>query len=41
MTEIKYLVDGHIGNYQKTSIIIDMEQGRKYDDTKIKRVLSD
>ena len=29
MTEIKYLVDGHIGNYQKTSIIIDMESGQK------------
>ena len=29
MTEIKYLVDGHIVNYQKTSIIIDMESGQK------------
>ena len=29
MTEIKYLVDGHIGNYQKTSIIIDMESEQK------------
>ena len=29
MTEIKYLVDGRLGNYEKTSIIVDMESEQK------------
>jgi tRNA A37 threonylcarbamoyladenosine synthetase subunit TsaC/SUA5/YrdC len=29
MTEIKCLVDGRLGNYEKTSIIVDMESEQK------------
>ena len=29
MTEVKYLVEGSLGNYEKTSIIVDMESEQK------------